>query len=255
MTLSTSEGSYPLEIEFYSSDVFVEFDGKKFPEPVKLYHSSTVKGKDKDLLFFDMLFSYKDIREDFQTIIRNWYERQENLKPILGLFINTFYNPRVFNENIFLNLAQALESYHRKFVRNETLSEDEHKARVKDILHAVKDEHRQWLASKFAFRNEPVLSERLEELLPENSNQTLNKTIPQSEEFVQRLKDIRNYYTHFDERLKKKAAKWPELFYLTERMKVLLTSCLLRSCGFSRELIQSLLARIEFRYFNHLLRE
>lgn len=105
---------------------------------------------------------------------------------------------------------------------------------------------------KLLFSNEPTLKERLEELLNNYSNDTLKKVIKDPADFIKKVKDSRNYYTHFDSKLKKKAAKGGDLYYLTERMKLLLTCCLLNIIGFNNNLIQQLLKKNEYRHYNHL---
>jgi hypothetical protein len=254
LTLATFEASYPLEIEFYSPDVYLEFDSKKFPEPITLYYASSIKSKNKDLIPWDMLFMYQDISTNFQTIIKLWYNSQDKLNSILGLFLNTFYNPRVFNENTFLNLAQALESYHRRFYKNNVLDKSDHKLRIDEIINGVDDKYKEWLKTKLSFSNEPSLFERLTELLSEHTNTTISKMINVPEAFLKNIRDSRNYYTHFDKSTEGKASKGQDLYYLTEKMKVILTCCLLHATGFDKTLIEKLLSRNEFRNFNHLIK-
>lgn len=252
LTFATYSAAYPLEIIFYSSTYFLEFDDKKIPEEIKLFYMTSIKSSKHETTHWDMLFSFNDIKTEFDNIMLSWYEKQEKLNSILGLFLDTFYNPNIFNENRFLNIVQALESIHRRFIRNEILTKAEHKLRLEEILSSTPEKHNDWLNQKLLFSNEPTLKERLEELLNNYSNDTLKKVIKDPADFIKKVKDSRNYYTHFDSKLKKKAAKGGDLYYLTERMKLLLTCCLLNIIGFNNNLIQQLLKKNEYRHYNHL---
>lgn len=252
ITFSTYTASFPLEIIFYSPKYFIEFDSKKIPEEINLYYATSIKPKDKEIIHWDMLFSYRDIEQNYEEIINNWYTQHDKINSILGLFLDNFYNPGVFNENRFLNIAQALETYHRRFKKNNVLPKKQHKARLKNIIESVGEEFKEWLKQKLSFSNEPTLKERIDELLNDNSNETIKKLIKDFDSFSKLVKDSRNFYTHYDKSLEKKAARGGDLYYLTERMKVLLTCCLLNVIGFDNNLIQELLKRNEYRLYNHL---
>jgi hypothetical protein len=75
------------------------------------------------------------------------------------------------------------------------------------------------------------------------------------EVFIKQTKDSRNYYTHLDESMEKKALKGEDLFYLTEKLKLVLVCALLKESGFSIDLIEELLLRNEYNFFNHILSE
>jgi hypothetical protein len=252
ITFATFTASFPLEIIFYSPRYFIEFDSKKIPEEIQLYYTTSIKPKNKEIFHWDLLFSYQDIEKNFKVIINNWYTQHDKINSILGLFLVNFYNPGIFNVNRFLNIAQALETFHRRFKKNNVLPKNQHKERLKTIINSVDKKFKEWLKQKLSFSNEPTLKERIDELLKDYSNQTIQKLIKDFDNFSKLVKDSRNYYTHYDKSLEKKAAKGEDLYYLTERMKVLLTCCLLNVIGFDNNLIQELLKRNKYRLYNHL---
>lgn len=53
----------------------------------------------------------------------------------------------------------------------------------------------------------------------------------------------RNYLTHFDKRLKAEAAEGEELYHTTQKLKILLETCLLVELGFSLNEIKNLFSR------------
>ena len=111
---------------------------------------------------------------------------------------------------------------------------DEQKIRIKEIVDNVPDCHKDWLKNALAFSNEKSLKIRLEELLSESIT-IINPIIKDSAEFVKKVRDTRNYLTHYDKSGESKAAKGTELHWLTERLLILLKSCLLSELGINKE--------------------
>ena len=127
----------------------------------------------------------------------------------------------------FLTLAQALETFHRRRRHGAILSKDEHKQKMYEILENVPDTYKKWLKDALAFSNEKSLKIRLSELMDENI-EVMRPIMNHKEEFIKKVRDTRNYLTHFDHRMKKKAATGTELHWLTEKLSILLQGCLLQ---------------------------
>lgn len=196
----------------------------------------------KPLMPHEMLFNYSDIKEKTNTVFQNWLKKQKNLKPVFDLYFSTLYNPHLDLENEFLNIVQALESYHRRTMKNYDLPENEHKKRVEAILNGTPQEHKEWLVEGLEYSNEPRLRKRLEEILEQISDAT-EKTVQGSKSFIQKVIDTRNYLTHYDEKLKGKAAIGQKLYRLTLKLKMLLEIVFLKELGLQKESIKSLIER------------
>jgi hypothetical protein len=254
LTFSTFSASFPLKIEFYSSAVCDDFFGKKVLRPVKLINTIRVRRGERDVHSAFMLFNYIDIKENFQNIINNWIVKLSYFRPAINLYLNPLYNDNLNLENSFINMAQAIEYYHRKVHTIAKTEMETHKKKIRDIITSVDTGHKKWLKEKLAFSHEPTLLERINDLLTENSNATINRIIPDHVSFAKQVKDTRNYYTHFSVHLKNKRVRGEELYYLTEKLKALLTCCILHIVGFNNEKIEELLLRNEYRFFNHLIK-
>jgi hypothetical protein len=194
-----------------------------------------------------MLFTYQDVADRFEPYLNTWFERSEVLNPVFNLYFATLFNPRMYLDQRFLNLAQAAESYHRR-TSDRTILERETFSDLRRELCAVvdakgyADESAATLKSKFNYINEIPLKERLRELL--NSEEPLvRQLIPDPEGFVRLASDTRNYLTHYDDNLKDKAAEGFELYRLTEQLRFLLELLFLREIGFSAAERTSLVGR------------
>jgi predicted secreted protein len=148
----------------------------------------------------------------------------------------------MYLEDKFLSTVHAIESYHRRTMKNFELPEKQHKKRIEEILNAVPHEHKDWLENKLAYSNEPGLRRRLKEIL-EKFADVLNDFIPDKDLFIHKVVTTRNYLIHYDEKLKEQSAKREELYYLTQKIKILIEICLLKELGFTSDNIKSLISR------------
>lgn len=190
-----------------------------------------------------MLFLYTDIKSDFATILEKWYAIKDDIRPILNLLLENIFRNGVFNENNFLNSAHALESFHRRFRNNKVLADDAYKHRVKHILDSVDEEYKMWLLPRLEHGNEPSLHARLEEILQEVDGSFIQSAIKEKAKFITQFKNCRNYYTHYDKRLQKKALKPTELFYLARKTDYIVLFLLLKESGISFEKLDRLFSK------------
>lgn len=248
LTLGTFETAYPFSIK-----LFVEENEEENYEIVLVYKPNFVFSVDEKRHHREFLFSYQDLENNFEEVICKWFQLKNKIEPVVFLLLDTFHNKDKFTENRFLNIVQALETYHRRFKKNEVRSKQEHKKMIENIIESVDNSNKTWLKEKLNFSNEPTLHNRLLELLNSFSIETIDKIISDKDQFIRDTKNSRNYYTHYDQSLDKKALKSSKLYTLTEKLKIVLISVILIETGFSEEQIGNLFQRNEYRFFNHMM--
>jgi len=197
------------------------------------------------------LFTCTDISNHFDEFIRRWFDLNDRLRPVLNLYLATLYAQEMYVESYFLNIIHALEAYHRLAIGGQDLPEDEHQKRVSEIINSAPSQWRQWLKEQLKYSNEKRLRSRLMEIC-EKSQSVTKKLIGSKKKvkhFISQVVDTRNYLTHYDPAYAEKAVHGRQLFYLTQRLKVLLECCLLRELGFPDPFI---LERIEKVSVNRL---
>lgn len=253
LTLGTYEASFPLKIMLQSKDVTEVINGKNYPTNYNLFYNVSLSPySNRPKILWEFLFNYQDIKRNYKRIIKKWYHSSNEIEPVLNLLMETFYQRGSFNENKFLNMAQALETFHRRRRKNNILTEKQHEKRINEILKSIPIKHKDFINGRLIHSNEPSLHMRLDSLFKEFNTKTFSKIVTDKDKFIKQTKDSRNFYTHYDKKMGKKALKGAELFYLTERLKVILVSAVLSETGFSYDLIEKLLERNEYKYFNHL---
>jgi hypothetical protein len=194
----------------------------------------------------EMLFTLRDVREDFGRFLGNWFGKAERLGPVYDLYFATAYGSPAYLDDRFLSLVQGVEAYHRRALAEPELPEEEHERRVEEVVSAAPDAHRAWLRGRLAYSNEPGLRKRLAEIMrrdPEAMKSIFGTNSRKRDGFMHKVVETRNYLTHYDEGKKEAAATGRELYELTERLKSVLEACLLREVGFEGDRLKEVLSR------------
>ncbi|WP_060875409.1 HEPN domain-containing protein [Myroides odoratus] len=230
----------------YLNSLKIIITDNKYPVEV-LIGFNKVK-EDKRVLF---VTSYQNIEDDFGDILRKWYKLDKEAPEILGLFLEVFYNEGRILENKFLNLLQAMESFHRKFRKNTVYGKEEFKNMLDEIVDSVPLEHKNFVKEKLNFGNEPSLHFRLEELISEVPSDLLNVLINDKAIFIKQIKQTRNYFTHYDNKLKNKALKGQKLFNTIQKGKTLFLIIILQEIGLNKHQIQDSISVIKTFISDH----
>jgi len=246
LTLAITEAVCPLCIEGETeSNKIVTEKGEIYPPVSILTRLLCVSKRSIAPLPWHMLFSFRDVSRKFGFFLKNWFTRRELLEPVYDLYFGTLYSSSMYLNNEFLNLVQAIESYHRRTMKNCELPKAQHHRRMTGILRGAPNEHREWLEKKLSYSNEPNLRKRLKEILkscPKSLSQVIGKNARKRNSFVQKIQVTRNYLTHYDRSLEDKAAKDKELLKLTLKLRIMLQSCFLKELGFGAQEIENLVS-------------
>ena len=244
LTLDTNQKNSVTELMVFSHH------GEKFndssEEQIKVIASRFVhKNEESNKVSPMIIFSLEDIENEFPLYIQKWLNISDEIKHICNIYFGLKYIKSISFEFYFLSIVKAIESYHRLKINTLKTSLQDHKERLKEIYDAIPEKHRDWLKKKLAFSHEPTLKDRLDELI------TIHKGIIQPflcdanniNNLTKRIRDTRNYYTHYDQSLDDKYAKGSELFRLAQVLSFLLLSCLLSELGCTSERCVELVSR------------
>ncbi|QQQ28130.1 ApeA N-terminal domain 1-containing protein [Chryseobacterium indoltheticum] len=255
LTFGTFESCYPKIIKLKNSNIYESYKEYKIPKQIDLYYKSKINRSKKQKHSLEFLFTYDDIKNNFKSVIDKWYKYDLEIEPIIYLFLNSFYSYNtMFSENKFLEIIHALETFHRRIFKNHVLDKAEYRNKKQIIIDSVPEEHKAWLKDKLSFGNEPSLKERLIELLSEVCKyRIVGKIIKDNEEFIKQVRDSRNYYTHYDFSMEKKALNGSDLYYLTIKLRIILIIHLLILLGIEDEKIEQILQKLEDYHYNFLI--
>ena len=168
--------------------------------------------------------------------LKNWFEKYEDLNPIIRLY-NKKFEYDIGIEQEFLNVVQALEFYHTRFVVEDLESykkniEEKYKNNPK-LLNYIFDNAQ--LQSDYV-----VLKSRLIDLILNSNILYFFNPIINFCYFAQSITDTRHYYTHYNMGKKAKALKETELSIATVVLNTLLEYYLLKELGLDEQYLDNL---------------
>lgn len=130
-----------------------------------------------------------------------YFDKHDKLAPIIELFLEPFYADNCSETRVFLNIVQALETYHSRFVTN---SLDDYKLRVKNLTEglpaSIAKQQRKFLLAKSKYFI--TLESRIADLLLANHKIYFDTGEIKHIDFPSVVAHTRNYYIHYDESIK-----------------------------------------------------
>lgn len=184
----------------------------------------------------EMLFLYKDLDNQ---LIQKWFHNFDKVQSIVPLYRSIFYKKRLFIDNKFINIAQALESIHSVKFDNYYLNDEEYRQKVDEICKHIPSEYINWVKSVFSTANEKRFKQRIIELL-EARRYIFSSYIDDNDLFAQKIRDTRNYFVHHTKQ-KYLLTDKGELIASINLMTILFESYLLDLIGFDDKIILEML--------------
>ena len=188
-----------------SDNLFKEIgEGKPNPILINIYYPSWPYAKDEpEIVWYNMLFKFKEIRSDAEKIINSWIKSYEQYDSAFRLYFLAKTGEQTYLEERFLTLVQGLEAYHQRIISRQVDLKD----RIKSIIKPFKD------------------------LIGADANQ---------QALIDSIVHTRHYLTHHNPHKELKAAKDANLWILCLKMELLFELHILQVMGFSREKIDSI---------------
>lgn len=219
------------------------FDRKVLSNPsIQIYFP--LRGEpdiDREFDFRSTLFFYHEISDKYQLILKNWFEKEEKLKPVYKLYLASLYNYDMYLEYKFLSLIQAIEAYHRIKYKglDKYMQDDEYKIvldKLKEKLpNLLEKSFRESLFTKFKYGNEYSLRKRFKILFSNSFVEIFKIPRLKLERFIKKVVDTRNYLIHQDNELESVTFHDNEFFHANLILKTLIEVHLLNELGFKNE--------------------
>ncbi len=195
----------------------------------------------------EMLFTLEAVRDRFQDAIGRWLMFVEAYRWIANVFFTSYYETNSFVDQRFLNLSRSVEAYHRQRFGRADLPAEDHEARVRAIIAAAPEEHREWLGERLEHSDEMTFRRRVRGLVREHNSvmaPLIGEGSDAREAFVGRVFDARNRLTHLSE-----GSAMPEpprgLFEFNEALGMLLQAAFVSELGIPAELSRQLFSEYQ----------
>ncbi|MEY2911708.1 MAG: hypothetical protein RLZZ184_1017, partial [Cyanobacteriota bacterium] len=213
----------------------------------------------------EMLFTFNDIGDRLGEIFNTWINKQEQYTSVFQLIMTTTYTPNLHINYDFINIIQALESYHSasdrfkdkgKYQQSKIYKDgicnklleviEEFPEKTVDEAYGISDDFRAALKGKIKGLNQVTLQTRLNQLIEDISDLLPNNFIGDVQDrqlFASRASKARNAWTHHDEQEKQKAPKDKELIKIFHTLTTILKVCVLRELNFTDDSIKKVISR------------
>ncbi len=206
--------------------------GTEFPERIEIHQRwSGPTESDGERYRWEMLFTAADLPQGIGVALEQWTAYHKRHGAVLSCYFSTLFNRHLYSNHEFLFLAHALELYHQLNFNGAHQDSGTFSARLDKIVACVPEEA-DWLRQRLAGANRKTLADRLTELLTTKAS-LFGDFIEAPNQFIARIKDTRNYYTHYDDSLRRngRVAEGVELLKLTNQMRGVLEVCFLSDLG------------------------
>jgi len=216
---------------------FNDEDGK--PKQFSVFYQSRPFSAEKPTIDINrMLFRYSQISANPEMVFQNWFKAYETNRPTIELYFSAVHDGYSFIDGKFLALTQAMESYHRRTSDETVMAEKDYEQLCNTLLVNCPAANRKWLSEKLKYGNEISLNKRIKSIIdPFEQHIGTSKNV---KKMIRKIIDTRNYFTHFDESLKSKAAHGQELSDLCHKMEAIIQLHLLKLLGFGEEQIKEI---------------
>lgn len=234
LSLVIGESIYPLNIKGLTQNY----------ERAEIFlHVPQISRIGRSLLPFTPVFTFKEILDKINILLRNWFEKKEFLETICDLYFGTLYNLNLDIKHKFLSLIQAIDIFYRQKYNGKYLKDEEYKEVYEKVIEAIPryipKSLKERLKEYLRYGNEFSLRKKLKEIFKKYKKIIdifieIDKNI-----FINKVVSTRHYLVHYDKEKEKEAAGDEELYYLIQQLKFLLGICLLNEIGFTLEEIKT----------------
>jgi hypothetical protein len=241
LTLFMNAPTYPKLIKAAGDEVEIS-PGIISKETIYIYYVQSIKSIERDIHPAEMLLIFPAVEQSICQILELWFSKAELLRPVYTLFFGSMYFGEMYDRFHFLNLIQAVESFHRDMRTGRYTTREQFNKIRKSLIDAIPSDvagdFRQSLESRIAFGNEYSLRTRIRLLFQELEEKTAKLLTRDVEVFISKLVATRNYFTHYTRSLKRKALTGDDLHYVNRKLQVLLIILLLKEVGLSEPAIR-----------------
>ncbi len=226
--------------KYYHPSIYTEYTREKDTKekilrPADFFISNEKLNDNSNRKKCDFLYTLEDIKSSI--ILDNWAEKYSVIKPILDLYFTVYTQKAGTAEILFLNLTQALETYHARFItdcpktyaeRVEKIVEEFCNGNVNTEMwiNFLMDNHQKKNKKRLFLRS------RIADLVFAEGKLPFNPSGYSKSDYIDKLISTRNYYTHYDPRKLNKSFNEIELPKINGHLLALLEYHILILLGF-----------------------
>ena len=198
------------------------------------YEASSRSDASPEIRWYDIIFTYQHVANQCEEILTKWLESYETFEPAFNLYFSSRSDPFQYLDGRFLRLVQGLETLHRRSCQDTVMPKGEFKKLLDSLLENCPKEWEDLVRGNLNHANAPSLRKRMASLI--EPFQEFFGSQDEATSFVSQVVHTRNYFTHYNQSLERKAANREDLWRLCEKLDALFILHLLRLIGFDPNL-------------------
>lgn len=246
---------------------------------VRVYYDQTQSALLEDSESSPAIVPFSSIKADASKIINKYLESYEDFNQVFQLLLASVYQPDFLAQSRFLNLMQAVETFHRRGGQGKYLSDPLHDKLKAELTATYKSAFKRLfdelstpagvvaypeddvknlakleeiLVKRLESSNEISLRSRMELIFKDLSKEEGKLVCDKPKSFIYHTTSTRDYLTHYDKSGKATALTGVKLFQATEGLRVLLLLLIMRELGIEKETRIKLITdneKLNFRTF------
>lgn len=241
--ISIGSGSVPSieKIQYYHPQNIIFPNAPDIIKPLRVFaaiRKTDVQENNK----FQMLYNLEDVLDREQMVLCNWNDKRERILPAINLYYSILNYRDMPQEMYFLNIVQALETYHSRFKYGDKLKK--YKNHLKELfrceIEEIPEPHKEaYYCATQADDNVSyiILKSRLVDLFNDDFCLGMypvyvNGEVVEMYSFIDTIVDTRHYYTHYGKSKENKALKNIDLEYGIRILMILFEYHFLKELGF-----------------------
>ena len=222
ITIGSGIIPYRRKICFYDKRNYFHPERKDIVMPKEIYVGDKPYSKGDEITNFDMLFTLDDIVTNSE-VIQNWSMIIDKIKPALNLYFSIIRYEDLPIEMQYLNIVQALETYHARFKYNDLKKYKKHVVKLFEVedLDDIDEKNRNaYFDTTQSDENISyiILKSRLVDLMNDDFRLSLFPLFiggiqVELYDFIEKIVDTRHYYTHYGKTKEEKSLRGIDLQY------------------------------------------
>lgn len=202
--ISTLRYIYPSKLTGVSNNVYDMYDKKKVERPIEII-SCDLNNEESKVDYVEAMKWIKLSELIDNDSFSKYFSKYEIFEPVIELYLEIIYSKTISNRRVFLNIVQALETYHSRFKANNL---SDFKERIETKI--LNDRPKEWgekdrsflIANSYKFI---TLESRLADLLLAEFQIHFDTGDIKYYDFPKVIANTRNYYIHYDEAIKERS--------------------------------------------------
>lgn len=201
--LSTLRNIYPSKLTGYSNNVYYMYDKEKVGRPIEII-SCDLNNEENKVEYIETM-KWINLSELIDNdSFSKYFSKYELFEPVIELYLEIIYSKTISSRRVFLNIVQALETYHSRFKSNNL---NKFKGRIERVI--LKDRPKEWAKKDRIFLMARsvkfiTLESRLADLLLAEFKICFDTGNIEKYDFPNVIAKTRNYYIHYDESIKER---------------------------------------------------